>query len=87
MTREQILQGVRQVFSDYLDIHEGIEPESRFAEDLQLDSLNLLTLVVELENHFEVCFEEGDEQGIATVGGVIDLVAGYLEAQQGQADG
>jgi acyl carrier protein len=39
---------------------------------MRLDSVRLLTLVAELENHFEVILEEGDEEGIATVG---DLVA------------
>jgi hypothetical protein len=51
--------------------------------DLQLDSIQQLTLVVELENHFEVCFDPGDESGIETVHDVMDLVAARLEPGRG----
>ena len=32
-----------------------------------MDSIRMLTLVVELENHFKVILEEEDEEGIETV--------------------
>ncbi len=48
---------------------------TRLAEALELDSIRMLTLVVELENHFDICLEEGDEEGVETVG---DLVAVLL---------
>lgn len=78
MTREEILEGIRHVFAEHLDIDSGIEPQATFAGDLQLDSLNLLTLVVELENYFKIFFEEGDEEGIESVDGLISLVEKYI---------
>ena len=33
-----------------------------------------LTLVVELENRLELCLDEGDEQGVETVGELITLL-------------
>ena len=41
---------------------------------LQLPSLSLLTLVVELEDHFRVCFEEGDEQQVQTIDDLVRLI-------------
>ena len=79
MTRDEILKGVRQVFAEALEIEDGIEPELSFIEDMPLDSLQALTLVVELENHFEVCFEEGEERGVETVDQLIDLIARHLK--------
>ena len=48
--------------------------ETSLAETLRLDSIRLLTLVAELENHFQICLEDGDEHGLDTVGGLIDVL-------------
>jgi len=45
---------------------------------LQLDSLKQLTLVVELENHFRVRFDSGDEEGLETVGDIVRLIGRRL---------
>ena len=82
MTPDQILEGIQTVFAEYLEIESGIEPDTQLLYNLQLDSLQLLTLVVELENHFQVCFEEGDEKGIETIRELVDLIAGYLDGQE-----
>lgn len=58
-----------------------LAPEARLAEDLGLDSLRLLTLVVELENHFRLTMEEDPEEPPASVGALTDLVRARLEAE------
>ena len=75
--RAQILEGVRQVFADELKIHDLTE-ETHLLRDLKLDSIQQLTLVVELENRFRVAFGDGDEAGIERVGDVVDLLAKRL---------
>jgi acyl carrier protein len=67
-----ILAGVAAVAARHLDWHEPLSPEMRLLEDLRLDSIRLLTLAVEVENHFRVCLDETDDAGIVTVA---DLVA------------
>jgi acyl carrier protein len=80
MTEHQILEGVRQVIREHLQAHasleqvEQVERETDLFRDLQLDSLKQLTLVVELENHFRVRFDAGDEEGLATVGDLVRLI-------------
>jgi len=68
----EILAGVAAVARQHLDWTGEIRPEMRLVEELQLDSLKLLTLAVEVENRFRICLDEADEAGIVTVG---DLVA------------
>ena len=74
MTQQQILEGVRQVIRDHLQVSSRVTDETHLIDDLQLDSLKQLTLVVELENHFRVRFDSGDEEGLETVGDVVRLV-------------
>jgi acyl carrier protein len=73
MERGAILEGVRQVFADELKIHDLTE-DTHLLRDLKLDSIQQLTLVVELENRFRVAFGDGDEAGIERVGDVVDLL-------------
>jgi acyl carrier protein len=75
MTREQVYELIRDHLSDELDIDsEEIREETRFKEDLEADSLDLYTLVQELEDTYGVRI--GDEQaaGILTVGQAVDFV-------------
>jgi acyl carrier protein len=75
MTREQVYELIRSHLSDELDVDpEEIGEETRFKEDLEADSLDLYTLVQELEDTYGVRI--GDEQaaGILTVGQAVDFV-------------
>ena len=74
MTDIEILNGVRQVMRNHLQITSSIYGGTDLFRDLELDSLKQLTLVVELENHFRICFDAGDEEGLRTVGDIVTLV-------------
>ncbi len=80
MTEQQILEGVRKLMREHLQIVSPVGAETDLVRDLQLDSLKKLALVVELENEFRICFDSGDEEGLATVGDVVRLIARRLEA-------
>jgi len=73
MDRGTILEGVREVFAGELKIHDLTE-DTHLLRDLKLDSIQQLTLVVELENRFRVAFGDGDETSIEKVGDVVDLL-------------
>ena len=74
MTRNEIIDGIRTVIADRLGLDAPVEPHTDLLRDLRLDSIQQFSLVVELENHFEVCFEPGDEAGLTTIDQVADLV-------------
>ncbi len=80
MNEEDILEGVRSVAAEHLDFEGEIELATPLVQALELDSMRQLTLVVELENHFDVCLEEGDEDGIETVGDLVDVLRRRIEA-------
>jgi acyl carrier protein len=79
MDRAAILEGISRVFEEHLSIR-GVTESTHLFRDLELDSLQQLTLVVEIENHFRVRFDDGDESGIETVSNIVDLVAHRLGA-------
>ena len=74
MTELEILEGVREVIRDELRLNMPVTPSTNLVRDLQLDSLKQLTLVVELENRFQVRLDAGDEEGLETLEDVVRLV-------------
>ena len=86
MTDEKIIDGIKSVFVEYLEIETDLEPSTHLTRDLQLDSLQGLTLVVELENHFQIAFNEGDENGVETISDLIELVRKTQKAQGVEED-
>lgn len=77
LNRERVLTDVRHVLKTHLRI-DDVDESTHLFRDLELDSIQQLTFVVELENHFELCFDEGDEADIQTIGDVVDHVSARL---------
>jgi acyl carrier protein len=69
---QEILDGIREVARRHLDVDSELRSDVRLAEDLELDSIKILTLAVEVENRFRICLDPSSEARIETVG---DLVA------------
>ncbi|MFY9820381.1 MAG: acyl carrier protein [Thermoanaerobaculia bacterium] len=77
---EAILAGIGEVARAHLGWKGALTPELRLVEDLRLDSIRLLTLAAEVENRFRVRLDEGDEAGIETVGDLVAVVRGKIDA-------
>lgn len=80
MTREQVLERVRAHLADELAIDPmGIVESTRFREDLEADSLDLYTLVQELEDQYSVQISDEQAAKILTVGQAVDFVLATSE--------
>lgn len=60
---------------------DGPLPDGDLGE--HLDSVERLTLIVGIEDHFEICFEPEDEADVRTVDDVVALVQARLAARDG----
>ena len=52
----------------------GVTPASRFADDLDIDSLGLLTIATQVEERFGVALDDSTIPTLTTVGALVDLV-------------
>ena len=80
MTEDEILKRIAEVARDKLELQVEVHPQTRLVEDLELDSIRLLTLAMEVEDRFEICLDEEDEEGIVTVADLVDVVGRKLAA-------
>jgi acyl carrier protein len=81
-SERRILEGVRRVMRDHVGLDGPLTLETHLLRDLELDSLKQLTLVVELENHFHICFDQGDEEGIETVGDLVERIREHVHGNE-----
>jgi acyl carrier protein len=78
MTREAVLERIRKHLATELEIDPGrIEDGTRFKEDLEADSLDLVELVVELEDTYGIRIPDEQAARILTVGQAADFVAAH----------
>lgn len=78
MTREHVFQLIRAHLADELDVEpERIRQDTRFKEDLEADSLDLYTLVQELEDSYGVRISDEEAAKILTVGQAVDFVMAH----------
>jgi acyl carrier protein len=75
MKREQVVTLIRAHLADELELDpERIQESTRFREDLEADSLDLYTLVQELEDSYGVRISDEEAAKILTVGQAVDFV-------------
>jgi acyl carrier protein len=74
VTETEILTAIDDLAKQHLHWNGKLRPEMHLVEDLGLDSLKLLTLTVEIENHFRVCLDEEAEAEIVTVGDLARVI-------------
>lgn len=75
MSREEIVEDLGRI------VHSVTESERDWAGELpagelglHFDSMQLLTLLVAVEDHFEIVLEPDDEARIQTVGDIVALI-------------
>lgn len=88
MTREQVLTLIREHLADELDVDpRAIDEATRFKEDLEADSLDLYTLVQELEDTYGVRMSDEQAARILTVGAAVDFVLAHAPDGIANAEG
>ena len=74
-SREEVFGRVKEVLAEQLGVDESAIVESAsFQEDLDADSLDLVELIMELEDSFDIKISDEDAQKIQTVGQAVEYV-------------
>ena len=75
MTNEEIISKINEILIEEFEIDaELIEPNAPLMESLELDSLDLVDIVVLIDNNFGVALKAPDFKEIVTIQNFYDLV-------------
>ena len=78
MTREEVFSLIQSYLADELEVDPArIDESTRFKEDLEADSLDLYTLVQELEDSYGVTMTDEQAAKILSVGQAVDFVIAH----------
>ncbi|AMM92429.1 MULTISPECIES: acyl carrier protein [Bacillales] len=70
-----VLERVTKIVVDRLNVEESeVKLEASFKEDLGADSLDVVELVMEFEDEFDMEISDDDAEKIATVGDAVNYI-------------
>lgn len=75
MTNELILEKVQKIFAEELDIdREEVQPDRRLVSDIGLSSMELLSLIAEIEKVFSLRISEKQLRTFVTTQDIVDCI-------------
>jgi len=80
MTREEVLNGIQDIFRDIFDEDDMVINNTTSSDDIDdWDSLNHINLVSAIEKEFKIKFALGELMTLKDVGDMIDLMMEKLK--------
>ena len=75
MNKEEIFEKLKEIIVEQLGVNEeNVKEEATFVDDLSADSLDIVELVMNIEEEFEMEIPDGDADKIVTVGDVVGYI-------------
>ena len=73
-----VLEKVKAILASQFDEDEdNITPETRQQEDLNADSLDVVDLIMNIQDEFEVEIPDEDVENIKTVGALVEYIENH----------
>jgi len=81
MANQQIFDSLREVLVGKIKVDaEKVKPEANLFEDLGLDSIDLMTVVMAIEERFGIEVSDKEMENVATVGEAVELLSAKVPA-------
>ncbi|MEX0673073.1 MAG: acyl carrier protein [Candidatus Paceibacterota bacterium] len=86
MNREEIFEKVVSIVADRMNVHpDEVNDDTNFTLDLCADSLDMVELVMEFEEKFEITIPEGETERIKSVGEAVNFIFDSIISSSAQA--
>lgn len=74
---------VKELLVNALDLaEESISPDALLEEDLNIDSLDVIELSIEIESEFDIVIEDREVETIKTVKDLCDVIENKLQEKE-----
>ena len=76
-TNEEILEGLAEIVAEETGLPtDAVELGKSFTDDLDIDSLSMMTIVTHAEDKFDVRIPDEEVKNLSTVGDAVTFIAG-----------
>ena len=76
-TEQEVLSGLQEIVAEETGLPvDTITAEKSFVDDLDIDSLSIMTIVTHAEDKFEVTIPDDDAKDFTTVGSAVTFIVG-----------
>ena len=76
MTEQEILAGLAEIVNEETGLDaESVQLDKSFTDDLDIDSLSMMTIVVNAEDKFGVRIPDEEVKNLMTVGDAVNYIA------------
>ena len=73
--KEEILAGLAEIVNEETGVEvEDVQLDKSFTEDLDTDSISMMTIVVNAEEKFEVTIPDEEVKNLKTVGDAVEFI-------------
>ncbi|KAA6433841.1 acyl carrier protein [Agrococcus sediminis] len=80
-TKDEVLAGLADLVNDETGIAtENVQLEKSFTDDLDIDSISMMTIVVNAEEKFDVKIPDDEVKNLKTVQDAVDYITGAQAA-------
>ena len=75
MSENEVFEKLKEIIVEQLGVEEDlVKMEATFVDDLSADSLDIVELVMEIEEQFDMEVPDEDAEKIVTVGDVVNYI-------------
>ena len=75
MSSEEIFEKLKPIVVEQLGVEEdAVKEEATFVDDLAADSLDIVELIMQIEEEFEMEIPDTDAEKIVTIGDVVNYI-------------
>jgi acyl carrier protein len=76
-SNEEILAGLAEIVAEETGLPtDAVQLEKSFTDDLDIDSLSMMTIVTHAEDKFDVRIPDDEVKNLSTVGDAVAFIAG-----------
>lgn len=77
LTQDEVLAGLAELVNDETGIAtETVQLDKSFTDDLDIDSISMMTIVVNAEERFDVKIPDDEVKNLITVKDAVDFIVG-----------
>jgi len=81
MNTEELMESLKKVVKPYVKSEEGFKnmtAGSDFINDLKINSANLIDVILDIENEFDIVIDNSSMEKMLTVGSAIEIITTKL---------